>query len=539
MKRKNFIFLILLLSCLPLISIFDTPLLFHTHDGVVHLARIAAYKKALSDFEFPVRWAGDLNYGYGMPLFNFIYQLPYFVSSIFIFVGSGLVFSFKLSIALSYVLAGLTMYIFAKEFFEDEKKALIIATFYQFAPFRIVELMVRGSFGEMYAYAFAPLVLYFLTKFLRKKEVSSGIGIAFSVGLLVVSHNALSLVFFGVAALFVLIFSKNVRQAISSFLWLILGLCLSAFYWVPALLEHKYTYGDLFMKDMFRQHFPPIQNFIFPNVFNDFHFQTGGVSVQFGIFHLIAIILATYVITRKIHGDERKIILLSLFLVVLSLFMMQPQSTYLWEHQNFLRQFQFPWRFLGLVAFATSLCSVSLFSFKWFNKKFAFGTTIFLIVLSTAYFWNPPLGLDKINENNYWNYPLNTTYFGETDLIWSAGQAYSFPKSRVEVIDGKATITNFKKKTNFQNFEIQSESGAKLVDHTQYYPGWKVLINGKEAPIEYQYQIYPGQLIFKIPPGKSLVVVKFTETKPRFLADIISALSLVILISYFIKRKYA
>src|SRR5213076_3108008 len=96
---------------------------FHTHDGYPHLARIPAYMKALKDGEFPVRWAGDLNYGYGMPLFNFYYQLPYFIASGLLFFGLGLVNSFKISISLSFLLSGIFMFAFAKEFFQDNKKA--------------------------------------------------------------------------------------------------------------------------------------------------------------------------------------------------------------------------------------------------------------------------------------------------------------------------------------------------------------------------------------------------------------------------------
>ncbi len=40
--------------------------LFHkgfypSHDGELHLARVAAYSQALKNGQFPVRWAADLN----------------------------------------------------------------------------------------------------------------------------------------------------------------------------------------------------------------------------------------------------------------------------------------------------------------------------------------------------------------------------------------------------------------------------------------------------------------------------------------------
>lgn len=86
MKNK-YLFLVLILSTIPLLYFIFNPLLFHTHDGLVHIPRIAAFYKALADGQFPVRWAGDLNYRYGMPLFNFIYQVPYFIASFLFFWG--------------------------------------------------------------------------------------------------------------------------------------------------------------------------------------------------------------------------------------------------------------------------------------------------------------------------------------------------------------------------------------------------------------------------------------------------------------------
>ena len=161
MRFINKYYLIVLgLSALPLISIFSTSQFPHVHDGIVHLARMAAYFKALQDFQIPVRWAGDLNFGYGMPLFNFIYHVPYLLSALFIFLGFGLVSTFKIVLSLSFLLSGVFMFAFAKAFFKDDKKALLVTIFYQFAPFRLVELLVRGSYGEVYAYTFFPLVLF-------------------------------------------------------------------------------------------------------------------------------------------------------------------------------------------------------------------------------------------------------------------------------------------------------------------------------------------------------------------------------------------
>lgn len=539
MRHFNKYYLIVLgISVLPLISIFSTSQFPHVHDGIVHLARMAAYFKALQDFQIPARWAGDLNYGYGMPLFNYIYHVPYVSSALFIFLGFGLVFTFKTVLSLSFLLSGIFMFAFAKEFFKDDKKALLVTVFYQFAPFRFIEMFVRGSLGEVYTYTFFPAVLFGLTMLFRKISTPHVVVTAFATALLILSHNALSITFFAICVLFILFFAKTKKNIAWGLLGLILGLMLSSFYWVPAIFEHKYTYGDLFMKDLFRTHFPPIQNFFIPNFTNAKFLQTGGVATQIGFFHTLAIIFAiVLMVGKKLDKFSKKIFILSLALFGGVLFLMQPISIFLWENISFLRQFQFSWRFLGVVIFATSLMSLSFFYINIFKKKWVFITLITLVVCSTLYYWRPSLGFETIDEKYYWKYPLNTTYFGETDVIWSAGGKSSYPKQRVEVIGGKAVIKDFKKKSNLHTFFVDAETKAQLVDHTQYFPGWRVEVDKKEAEVEFQDPNNRGEITFWVPKGEHFVEVKFKESPIRFFSDILSLAAFVGILVFIFARK--
>lgn len=531
---------LIILSLLPFMSILFTPLNPHTHDGLVHLARIGAYYKALLDGQFPVRWAGDLNYGYGMPLFNFIYQVPYFISSFFLFLGSGLVLSYKLTLALSFVLSGIFAFFLGKELFNDQKKAFFFTIFYQFAPFRLVELLVRGDIGEVYAYTFLPLVCWGLTKLARKFSLGIFFITGIATALLILSHNSLSLSFFAVCVGFIFIFPINKKSLVSSFTALGIGLALSAFYWIPALAEHKYTYGDLFMKNIYLEHFAPLQNFFIPNFFNSKQLQTGGISVQFGLFHTIALFLSLWgFFTKNSIKEYKKIVGFGLLVTVVALFFMQPISKFLWANLSLLRQFQFSWRLLGVVAFGTSLLSIGFFYLK-IKKGWIGIVLLFFVVISTAWYWVPPLGYDKINENYYWNFPLNTTYFGETDVIWSAGPAKAYPKERVEFAAGMGSIRNFTKNSFKQSFTVTSTTAATLVNHTEYFPGWRVTVNGKNVPIEFQDQNYRGEITFAIPAGENKVSVIFGESKIRFIADIVSLVTVLsILVLFAARRVYA
>lgn len=523
---------VIAVSILPFIPILSSSLLPHTHDGLVHLPRMAAYYKALQDGQIPVRWAGDLNFGYGLPLFNFIYQFPYIISSLFLFLGFGLVFSFKLTLLTSFLFSGVFMFLFAKRFFNDTQKALLVTVFYQFAPFRLVELLIRGSLGEVYTYTFLPFLLYGLYSFSQERKFKNFLIAAVGGTLLILSHNAISLSFFAVSFLFLLFFSKDIKSFFWSVFSQISGLFLAAFYWIPAIFEHKYTYGDLFMKDLYKSYFPPFLNFFIPNITNDSRLQTGGISVQFGLFQVIAVIIAIFLLLRRRKNADSKKIIFGLFLVTLSLFFMQPVSIFMWQHMSLLRQFQFPWRLLSVVVLGTSLLSISYFSIKQFNGKIIYRVLIVIVILSTIFYWKPNLGYDKIDESYYWNFPLNTTYFGETDVIWSAGPAKKYPKQRVEIIGGKGAVENFQKNSYSQSFKLTAQNEVQLVDHIQYFPGWRVYVDNKMVPIEFQDPNWRGEITFRIPKGEHNISVIFKESAIRFVADSISAASVVLLMVF-------
>lgn len=535
LTKHSYLLGVIVLSMLPLLSLFITDKLVHTHDGLVHLPRMAAYYKALLDGQIPPRFAGDLNYGYGMPLFIFIYQFPYIVASLLLAIGSSLVEAFKITLSLSYIFSGIFMWLFAREFFKSDKKAFLVTIFYQFNTFRFVELLVRGSFGEVYTYTFLPLVLYGLVRLFNKLSFANVVLTSMAVALLIISHNSVSLLFFGVAVLFLIFFGKNIRNTIWGGISLSLGLGLSAFYWVSAMVEHKYTYGDLFMQSIYLEHFPPFLQILVPNLTNIKSLQTGGIVTQLGIMQVIvmlAVLGAAYEALKKGKRLSR-IIVFGLLIVLGALFFMQPVSMLLWERISLLRQFQFPWRFLSLTTFAIAMMAPVLL----IKKKVVYVSIILLTVITSAYYWIPSLGLDTIKEEKYWNFPKTTTYWGETDVIWSEGPASSYPVSPVEIIAGEGIVTNYVKRSNMHTYDVEATQESRLVDHTQYFPGWRVLVDGKKRDIEFQDFSWKGQITYSVPEGKHHVEVRFGESKVRYIADMTTVFSFIVIFFIGIFRK--
>lgn len=91
-KRLNIYHLIVVSILTILTLVASYPLLrsgFYTsHDGLVHLINLAEFDRMIRAGQFPVRWAADLDFGYGNPIFSFYSPSFYYLSEILVpFMG--------------------------------------------------------------------------------------------------------------------------------------------------------------------------------------------------------------------------------------------------------------------------------------------------------------------------------------------------------------------------------------------------------------------------------------------------------------------
>ena len=252
--KNNFgLIFVFLISLFPLFNLL-TPGLPITHDSIDHIARIANFYKSLSEGIIIPRWAGDLNFGFGHPILMFLYPLPSYFASFFHFLGFSLIDSFKLVLAASYILSGLFMYLWLKRFL-GLYPAIVGAVFYLYAPYRFIDLYVRGALGEHVAFMFMPLVLlavYKLNELSNKEKIRKYyfgvLFIALSFAGLILSHNAISLLFipFILFYIFYLFIKQKTKiKFITSLFSLFLGFLISFFFWFPSFMEGKYTLRDI------------------------------------------------------------------------------------------------------------------------------------------------------------------------------------------------------------------------------------------------------------------------------------------------------
>lgn len=504
---KNIFWIIFFLS-IPAIWALFVPGFYGASDDL-HIAWLQQMNTALSTGQFPPRFVPDLSFGFGYPLFNFVFPLPFYIGEIIHLLGFSFVNSIKIVFLLTIPLSGYYMYKFLKEH-TSTWLSLAGAMVYIYTPYRSTDIYVRGAFGEAVAFVFPPMIAWAVSK-------GNVAVLALSVAGLILSHNIMAYMFFP----FLVIFSFLVGVKLKSFFGFILGLLISSYFWLPAVVESRLMKHDTVFN--FVDHFPTIRQLITP------HFGYGasvagpydGMSFFIGLINIFLIVLA-FVFFKKLN----KISIWALGMIAVSVFMMNFRSTFFWGHLPLIPYFQFPWRFLSLTTFATAILVIILDKFKY-SKQIGIFIIFGVIALNFTYF-RPHDFLGRRDEyyiNRYIPNPVASEEYLKT------GEEYlRLPKSTEKRPN---EISLDKKMSSF--FEVTNTNEITFNYNKYYFPGWKVFIDGKKAEV-IAGQPY-GQIQFKIPAGKHEIDIHFGETPFRMALDLISLLSLIFAVKLILTKK--
>ena len=543
MNYRNFFipFIIVLISLIPLLDLFH-PGLPITHDGEDHVIRVANFYKNLVEGNIIPRWSQDLNYGFGHPVLMFFYPFPYYAASAFHILGFSFIDSTKLFFEITYILSGIFMFLFVRKLY-GETAGIFSSVLYLLAPYRLVDLYVRGAIGEHAAFLFLPLILYFFIKLSKCFALGSFIGASLSIAGLVLTHNAVSLMFLPFIVLYagyLVLVSKVKKPLIFTMIWIMLiGFGTSAFFWVPAVFEAKYTLRSIVTSGEYSTRFiKDITSFIYG------HWNYGGsgeFSVQIGIVHLLSA-LSALVVLIFFPKKNKPVTLIAISLLLYSLvalFLMLPISSFIWQKFIILQSFQFPWRFLSVIVFTTSLLGgVFIYIIPTRYRIFAavfLGIALFLI---SKDYWHAKGYLVK-NDDYFTGVNRTTTNdTGESSPIWSVRFMEYKPKANMEVIDGGAMISTTKRTSTYHAYRITAVEKSRIRENTLYFPGWEVFVDSKKKDIEFQDPQNRGLITFIVEKGKHTVDVRFKETKLRLFSNVLSLFSILVIVAFILKSSF-
>jgi hypothetical protein len=501
---KNIFWIILFLS-IPAVVALLVPGFYGASDDL-HIAWLQQLDATIRTGQFPPRFVPDLSFGFGYPLFNFVFPLPFYIGEIFHLLGLSFVNSVKTVFLLSIPLSAYVMYRFLREH-AGEWISLAGAIVYIYTPYRSTDIYIRGAFGEAVAFIFPPLIAWAISKVSKSKD-PKWIGIlGLGVAGLILSHNIMAYMFipFLIVFAFLIGFNKKILYGFLS------GLLISIYFWLPAIVESKLMKYDTVFN--FVDHFPTIKQLITP------YFGYGasvpgpydGMSFFLGTVN-IALIVTAFILFKKLN----KISIWALGMIGISVFMMNFRSTLLWQNLPLVPYFQFPWRFLSLTTFATSILVISLDKFR-FSKQIGMIIILAVIAINFSYF-KPHDFLGRTDEyylNRYIPVPIASAEYLKT------GEEYlRLPKATEKRPTEISPDKNLR-----SSFEINFNAPKTLDYYKYYFPGWEVKIDGKKIEA-YAGKPY-GQIEFNVPSGKHKVDIMFKETPFRNALNIISLLSLI------------
>ncbi len=493
-----------------------------THDGEYHIVRFSEFYSMLQQgYLFP-RWAPNLNSGFGVPLFIFHYPFPNYVGSFFHLLGAPFVESFKYSLAFGYAIAVIASFFWIKKIFGTFAGAVAGITF-AYIPYWFVELYVRGSIGEVFALAWIMLALSCI-------EYTKPLLLTLSIALAILSHNILAMIVLPIVVVYTII-----RQR--SYLWAIVrGVVLSAYFWLPAIVEQRYVTGLNIVN--FKDHFPMIHQLLFPSWGTGFSVKEmtpSEMSFQIGIVSMVVIGLSV-VFRNKIPKHLKSTGMLFIVITIMGLYLMLEYSLWIWEKLPIIQFIQYPWRFLAwylpVVAFFSGFVASRI------NKWVAAGLCAMAVLVSYQY--TRPVIYQPRSDAYYLTrleFIDGTSSMGNTFSTrwtpWKEKRA----KQKIEFVSGKGIITTTKIKPLQYVFTVQADEDAYMRVNTLYYPGWTVRIDHGTKNVAYERD---GVIAFDLLKGTHVVSVEFRDTPARKIANCLSLAGLLwFLVSGILKGIYA
>lgn len=537
MRKELLIILLLLAVSFPAVKSLLLPGGFTSHDLTHHVVRQITMDKLLSEGQFPPRWSGDLGNGYGYPLFLFNYPLPALIGEIFHRLGFSFLYSVKAVFFLSLILSTVGMYLFLKSLFKYSLSAFLGAVFYLYAPIHLIVVYVSGAPGASLGLVFPPFIFWAIVELWQKNTNKFLLLGSFSLAGLILSHNITAFLFMPVTLAYIAVLKlladnkENPHFLRSIVLMFLMGLGLSAFFWLPAMAEKQFIRYDALMKQVYLNQFPSLKQIIYsPWGYGLSHpkFPEGGMSYQVGLIHLgVMVILIPMLWLFRKRKEFLFLGILAVLSFIISIFFMLEVSQPLWDNLPFLSYVQFPVRILIIPVFSASIVSALLIKYlPW--KRVLFMILLFLVLYANR----NHLGINQKfdpGEEYYQSIKSTTTSFDEDLPIWVAKIKTDASPGKFSFLSGIGKINILENKSARVLAEIDTTLSARVQFNQYYFPGWEIKVDGK--PIDFNYKVDGesyGLPVFDIEKGKHLVRAEFKNTPIRTLADEISIITGII-----------
>lgn len=479
-------------------------------------------------------------------------------------------------------LAGAAMYRLAREWL-PVADALFAGVFYALNPYHLLIIYWRSAYAELLAAALLPLLLLCLLRiFLRESEPgfrpTLGLSLTLAAAwltnvpaavMIYYTTAGLALVFFVTGAARELANQRSwgpqfwrplVRALVRTGLAMLLGVGLASFYLLPAIYEQ----GWIDISQVLSPGVRPQDNFLFTTLpdldHNRFNLLVSTVAlVEIGILAFAIWFSRRWWVKRvgaanpsassgqaldspvagsAVTAEQSPWMLLSA-LGGFSAVLMLSVSNLLWQHLPELRFVQLPFRWLlAMNAALAMLLAMTAKLWAW-TSRFVASAILLAAVIVAGYRIQPPWW-EKAGDIREMNDAIvdGTGYEGTDEYVPAGADAYELNKSLPRISDDTGAAVQSEMLAwgpTEKHFTVHAAAPQNLTVRLFSYPAWEVVLNGEPAATK--KTDVTGLIVIPIAAGDSDIRIHFRRTIDRFVGNILSLISLAVLVAAWMKMK--
>jgi hypothetical protein len=438
------------LALIPIL-ILAQPGLPRTADGYVHLLRSLEVRQLLAAGVLYPSWAPHFYLGYGYPFFNFYAPGAHLLAGLAALTGLGVLRGVLVVQIAALLLYPTGAYLAARALFAPRATAdsarpaaLLSAALYLYAPLRFRELFIQGNLSQLLALGLLPWCAWLLAEAVARRDLRWSAGAGLALAALVYAHHPSAFLAFPFLAIYAAALAgENARSddfsrlprcgatevattnqatlptvassgrsvcrpLYAAGIAFLLGILLSAAFWLPSVLELRYVNIAAIESGMFnaRLNLLPLAELLSPARVLDDTALNPTPPNSLGLLQVVLAAVGLAVATvwglrsipqisrgyTQMDVDRRKdprssalirgsfSIWVIAGLLAASLALMLPAAAPVWERLPLARFIAFPWRLLGpALLWAALLGGAALYAFP---RKARLPALLLLLILA-------------------------------------------------------------------------------------------------------------------------------------------------------------
>lgn len=541
LKNKNTITFIIILIVSLFVAIPSIKINIQYDDGIQHVCRLIGTERSIKEGNIFSTIISNLcnNFGYSWNLFYS--PLTAYLPLIFRIFGFSYGDCLRLFLLFCSIASGYSMYFFVKKILQkkdidDDKKhyiALLAASFYICAPYRISDMYIRVAIAEVASFIFIPIIWNGIYSIFNYKEITGRKYIlCFGIVGLMLSHTLITFYMAIICAIYVICNYKKIDKHIIIKLVknILLALAITAFYWIP-LVESKLSCDY----EVFNQSHMVRENVLVKlkvRLIELIWLKDDRMAYFLAIPLLLGIMLTINIVKKKKIQDLQSyffFLITGIICVILTMDFIPFE-----KFPSFMKMMQFSFRLLEFSSFFLSV--IAAINIGLFFKKFTFAKMLIIVLVI----------MDLIIPINK-NIDYQNEYISENDLIQgirvisSTGRVHagcaSFEylpskafnnrkniedREDVPIAYNNQTISNYEKNGLTMKFDMEGTGEVELP--YIYYIGYCVRVNGAKVKTK---ESDNGFIKINVTEEKSSVTVDYEGSTLMKISLIISIISLL------------